>query len=54
LQIIFDNERTGIAGAGGRINYIPMQVFMDDDSFEITQDAAGLYRCRVKFTEAMI
>jgi hypothetical protein len=54
LHIIFDNERTGMPATGGRIEYIPMQVFMDDDSFEVTQDAAGLYRCRVKFTEAMI
>ena len=53
-QVIFDNVKSDMPATGGRVKYIPMQVFIDDDSFEVTEDAAGLFRCRVKFTEAML
>ena len=51
-QIDFDGSDLGLPGA--RTDFIPMQVYMEDDSFEVNVDGAGLYRCKIKFTEAMI
>ena len=52
LPVLFDSSN--FFPPGNRTEFIPMQVFIEDDSFEVNVDAAGLYRCKIKFTEAMI
>jgi hypothetical protein len=52
VSVLFDSSYQ--FPPNNRTNYIPMQVFIEDDSFEVNVDGAGLYRCKIKFTEAMI